>query len=241
MAVGGTQRSGTCVRASGGSVAHSAAAETRPAAGLRCRGRRGCRGSAGALPGHSRRPQNHRAVPPCRCLGDVAQADNGVAGLYTSAPLLKQMLIHLVGAPEGSVPRGQRHPVVRQVKVSSTQSPFSRFHRLKPGEKKHEFGLQRASELPVGGVEAVRGPEAVEPLQGGGRGGMPGGERRVELADAVPLFGDETGSSPPAGRAGGPARGRRGRGPGRRSRCAGGAGCGCGGRIACRSCRKRRS
>ena len=29
----------------------------------------------------------------------------------------------------------------------------------------HEFGRQRASELPVGGVEAVRRLEAVEPLQ----------------------------------------------------------------------------
>ena len=55
----------------------------------------------------------------------------------------------------------------------------------------HEFGLQRATELPVGGVEAVRCLEAVEPLQRGGRGGVPGGERRVELADAVPLLGDE--------------------------------------------------
>ena len=56
----------------------------------------------------------------------------------------------------------------------------------------HELGLQRAAELPVGGVEAVRGLEAVEPLQRGGRRGVPGGERRVELADAVPLLGDET-------------------------------------------------
>ena len=55
----------------------------------------------------------------------------------------------------------------------------------------HEFGLQRPAELPVGGVEAVRGLEAVEPLQGGRRGGVPRGERRVELADAVPLLGDE--------------------------------------------------
>ena len=65
----------------------------------------------------------------------------------------------------------------------------------------HEFGLQRPAEFPVGGVEAVRGLEAVEPLQGGRRRGVPGGERRVELADAVPLLGDEGGSSPPAGRA----------------------------------------
>ena len=55
----------------------------------------------------------------------------------------------------------------------------------------HEFGLQRPAELPVGGVEAVRGLEAVEPLQGGRRGGVAGGERRVELADAVPLLDDE--------------------------------------------------
>ena len=50
----------------------------------------------------------------------------------------------------------------------------------------HEFGLQRATELAVGGVEAVRGLEAVGPLQRGRRGGVAGGERRVELADAVP-------------------------------------------------------
>ena len=56
----------------------------------------------------------------------------------------------------------------------------------------HELGLQRAPELPVGGVEAVRVLEAVEPLQGGGRGGVAGGEGRVELADAIPLLGDET-------------------------------------------------
>ena len=55
----------------------------------------------------------------------------------------------------------------------------------------HEFGLQRAAELAVGGIEAVRRLEAVEPLQGGGCGGVPGGERRVELVDAVPLLGDE--------------------------------------------------
>ena len=55
----------------------------------------------------------------------------------------------------------------------------------------HEFGLQRPAQLPVGGVEAVRGLEAVEPLQGARRRGVPGGERRVELADAVPLLGDE--------------------------------------------------
>ena len=55
----------------------------------------------------------------------------------------------------------------------------------------HEFGLQRATELAVGGVEAVRGLETVEPLQGGGGGGVTGGERRVELAEAVPLLGDE--------------------------------------------------
>ena len=28
-------------------------------------------------------------------------------------------------------------------------------------------------------------------MGGAGRGGVPGGERRVELADAVPLLGDE--------------------------------------------------
>ena len=55
----------------------------------------------------------------------------------------------------------------------------------------HEFGLQRAAELAVGGIAVVRRLEAVEPLQGGGRGGVPGGDRRVELADAVPLLGDE--------------------------------------------------
>ena len=56
-------------------------------------------------------------------------------------------------------------------------------------------GLQRAAELAVGGVEAVRRLEAVEPLERGRRGGVAGGERRVELADAVPLLGDteETG------------------------------------------------
>ena len=42
-------------------------------------------------------------------------------------------------------------------------------------------------------------------------------------------------------RAGEPARGRRGRAPGRRRRCAGGAGCGCAGRSACRPARRRRS
>ena len=52
-------------------------------------------------------------------------------------------------------------------------------------------GLQRAAELAVGGVEAVRRLEAVEPLERGRRGGVAGGERRVELADAVPLLGDE--------------------------------------------------
>ena len=38
---------------------------------------------------------------------------------------------------------------------------------------------------------ALAWSRAVEPLQGGRRGGVPGGERRVELADAVPLLGDE--------------------------------------------------
>ena len=55
----------------------------------------------------------------------------------------------------------------------------------------HELGLQRPAELPVGGVEAVRRLETVEPLQGGRRRSVAGGERRVELADAVPLLGDE--------------------------------------------------
>ena len=51
--------------------------------------------------------------------------------------------------------------------------------------------FSRAAALAGGGREAVRRLEAVEPLQGGGRGGVPGGDRRVELADAVPLLGDE--------------------------------------------------
>ena len=39
----------------------------------------------------------------------------------------------------------------------------------------HELGLQRSAELAVGGVEAVRRLEAVEPLQGGRRRGVPRG------------------------------------------------------------------
>ena len=31
----------------------------------------------------------------------------------------------------------------------------------------HELGLEDAAEFPVGGVKAVRGLEAVEPLEGG--------------------------------------------------------------------------
>ena len=65
----------------------------------------------------------------------------------------------------------------------------------------HEFGRQRAAERAGGGIAAVRRLEAVEPLQGGGRGGVPGGDRRVELADAVPLLGDEADvHRPPAAR-----------------------------------------
>ena len=56
----------------------------------------------------------------------------------------------------------------------------------------HELGLQRAAKLPVGGAEAVRGPESVEPQKRDGHGGVPSGERRVELADAVPLLGEQT-------------------------------------------------
>ena len=106
----------------------------------------------------------------------------------------------------------------------------------------HEFGLQRAPELPVGGVEPIRGLEAVEPLQGGGRGGVPGGERRVELADAVPLLGDEA-------EVHGPTAALEDRledavvavSVGAVDPLAGDAGCGCGSRTACRSCRTRRS
>ena len=57
-----------------------------------------------------------------------------------------------------------------------------------PNVKNNNCGV----ELLVGGVEAVGGLEAVEPLQGGRRRGVPRGDRRVELADAVPLLGDET-------------------------------------------------
>ena len=65
----------------------------------------------------------------------------------------------------------------------------------------HELGLQRPAELPVGGAEAVRRLEAVEPLQGGRGRGVAGGERRVELADAVPVLGDEAEVHRRAGRA----------------------------------------
>ena len=78
------------------------------------------------------------------------------------------------------VPRDDPQRFDRCSARSSTAHPY-----LLPLQ--HEFGLQRAAELPVGGVETVRGLEAVEPLQGGRRGGVPGGERRVELADAIPL------------------------------------------------------
>lgn len=56
----------------------------------------------------------------------------------------------------------------------------------------HELGLEDAAEFTIGGVESVRGLEAIEPLQGGGGGGMAGREGGVELADAFPLLGDQT-------------------------------------------------
>ena len=49
-------------------------------------------------------------------MGDVAQADDGVAGPHPPAPLAQQMIVHLVGRPEWSLPSPQRPPV-RQVEV----------------------------------------------------------------------------------------------------------------------------
>ncbi len=87
---------------------------------------------------------------------------------------------------------GVTEPPSRTELLDLEQTPPHLRPQLRLGHVlQHEFGLQRPAELAVGGVEAVRGLEAVEPLQGGGRGGVPGGERRVELADTVPLLGDE--------------------------------------------------
>ena len=54
--------------------------------------------------------------------------------------------------------------------------------------------------------DSCRGLKAVEPMQGGRRRGVPGGERRVELADAVPLLGDEAEVHRPPPSGGGPSR-----------------------------------
>ena len=89
----------------------------------------------------------------------------------------------LAAAPVGGLPC----PLIDLEQPSSHLGPQLRLGHV----LQHEFGLQHAAELAVGGVEAVRGLEAVEPLQGGGRGGVTSGERRIELAEAVPLLGDE--------------------------------------------------
>ena len=56
------------------------------------------------------------AGAPSVRMGDVAEADDGVAGADAPAPVLQQVAVHLVDVPERAVP-GEQHRAVPQVQV----------------------------------------------------------------------------------------------------------------------------
>ena len=58
-------------------------------------------------------------------MGDVAQADDRVVGVYAPAPFPQQVVVHLLGVPELPVP-GRQHRAVREVQVRPDPGPFRR-------------------------------------------------------------------------------------------------------------------
>ena len=70
------------------------------------------------------RPVEHQAVvAPGIRMGDVAQADDGVAGADTASPVPEQVPVHLLDAPERPTP-AQQHRGVRQMQVRPKPGPF---------------------------------------------------------------------------------------------------------------------
>ena len=64
-------------------------------------------------------------VAPRVRVGDVAQADDRVVGVYAAAPFPPQVVVHFLDVPERAVPRCQ-HRAVRQVQVRPAPGPFWR-------------------------------------------------------------------------------------------------------------------
>ena len=58
-------------------------------------------------------------------MGDVAQADDRVVGVYAPAPFSQQVVVHLLDVPERAVSDGQ-HCAVREVQVRPDPGPFRR-------------------------------------------------------------------------------------------------------------------
>ena len=145
-AVGGTRRSGRWLSASGGSVAHSAA--------TCCSVNPGVVQGLGvevmvaedeqALAGAAAYVEHQAPIAPGVRVGDVAQADDGVAGPYAAAPFAQQVVVHLLDVSERPVPAEQDGSVV-QVQVGPDPGPLGR--RLDDRDRR---SLHRSGQLRLG-------------------------------------------------------------------------------------------
>ena len=67
--------------------------------------------------------EHQAVVAPGIRMGDIAQADDGVAGADTASPVPEQVPVHLLDAPERPTP-AQQYRGVRQMQVRPKPGPF---------------------------------------------------------------------------------------------------------------------
>ena len=107
---------------------------------------------AGAVAG----VEHQAPIAPGVRVGDVAQADDGVAGPHPAAPFAEQVVVHLLDVSERPLP-AEQDGAVGQVQVGP--DPGSLGRRLKDRDRRL---LHRPGQVSLGARAIVRGPLKLE-------------------------------------------------------------------------------